>query len=437
MNDDELRAFLDSATVSGEEDQGPEPDEPGAESAVPAAAPKADSAPQRRGVPSFDELMGMGVPAPSVEAPTAPAATSVPSATTAPVAPAATPPARPASPAEPAGEEWSQAFAKDNEQLVPLILPGFSPEPRERRDLPPVFQAEPTPQVAQPEPSAAGTYDEPAPTQPFDMLPQSDAGQKKAEPVAAAPAAPVAAPRAAAPATAPVAAATAAVPSTRPIEPVDDTDPFALLAPELVGGPASEPEPEYERIAVTGSENRGRKALPWLIVGGGVVVAIVASVFVINGVRGTGTPEPTENAPATSQPTTTEPPAETETPEPSKEPAPEPDTAPVVDPGSTWPLPIEQWGLTVQVSEKLGGSTPYTLFDGNTRATFDSIPVAAGFSDSCAAAREPNMWGLLKNDDGKLEVVRPEPRCTSQADAALYDTIWGTLDYMAKSAKPS
>ena len=166
------------------------------------------------------------------------------------------------------------------------------------------------------------------------------------------------------------------------------------------------------------------------------MVAIIASIFVVNGVRGNEAPATTENPPATSQPTT-EAPAETETPEPSEEPAPEPDAAPVVDPGSTWPLPIEQWGLTVQVSEKLGGSTPYTLFDGNTRATFDSIPVAAGFSDACAAAREPNVWGLLKTDDGKLEVVRPEPRCTSQADAALYDTIWGTLDYMAKSAKPS
>lgn len=86
---------------------------------------------------------------------------------------------------------------------------------------------------------------------------------------------------------------------------------------------------------------------------------------------------------------TTEAPAETETPEPSEEPAPEPDAAPVVDPGSTWPLPIEQWGLTVQVSEKLGGSTPYTLFDGNTRATFDSIPVAAGFQTPALRLASP------------------------------------------------
>ncbi len=340
-------------------------------------------------------------------------------------------------------QPWSQAFATDNEQLVPLILPGFSPEPRERRDLPPVFQAEPTQQAPQPDSSASKQHEEPAPTQPFDVLTSTETGKAQAttasaaaNATAASTGAAVAAASAATAATTPVAAAFPPAAATRPTQAAADTDPFALLAPELASDAEAEPEPDYERISVTGSENRGRKALPWLIVGGGVVVAIIASIFVVNGVRGNETPAATENPPATSQPTT-EAPAETETPEPSEEPAPEPDAAPVVDPGSTWPLPIEQWGLTVQVSEKLGGSTPYTLFDGNTRATFDSIPVAAGFSDACAAAREPNVWGLLKTDDGKLEVVRPEPRCTSQADAALYDTIWGTLDYMAKSAKPS
>ena len=340
-------------------------------------------------------------------------------------------------------QPWSQAFATDNEQLVPLILPGFSPEPRERRDLPPVFQAEPTQQAPQPDSSASKQHEEPAPTQPFDVLTSTETGKAQAttasaaaNATAASTGAAVAAASAATAATTPVAAAFPPAAATRPTQAAADTDPFALLAPELASDAEAEPEPDYERISVTGSENRGRKALPWLIVGGGVVVAIIASIFVVNGVRGNETPAATENPPATSQPTT-EAPAETETPEPSEEPAPDPDAAPVVDPGSTWPLPIEQWGLTVQVSEKLGGSTPYTLFDGNTRATFDSIPVAAGFSDACAAAREPNVWGLLKTDDGKLEVVRPEPRCTSQADAALYDTIWGTLDYMAKSAKPS
>lgn len=437
MNDDELRAFLDSATVGDEEDQGAESEESGAEAAAPI---ENSAAPQRRGVPSFDELMGMGMPA---SAPADTPSAAVPAAMpTSPSAEASS--AQATERPEPAQQEWSQAFAKDDEQLVPLILPGFSPEPRERRDLPPVFQAEPAQQASQPDGSAPRQYDEPAPTQPFDVLSSAETGQAKAATggAAAAAAAASAGKATASPAmeTTPLAASSVSresAPATRPLDTSDDGDPFALLVPDLVSPAASEPEPDYERISVTGSENRGRKALPWLIVGGGVVVAIIASVFVVNGVRGSGTPETTENPPATSQPTTTEEPAEPETPEPSEEPAPEPDSVPVVDPGSTWPLPIEQWGLTVEVSEKLGGSTPYTLFDGNTRAMFDSIPVAAGFSDGCAAAREPNVWGLLKTDDGKLEVVRPEPRCTSQADAALYDTIWGTLDYMAKSAKPS
>jgi hypothetical protein len=212
-----------------------------------------------------------------------------------------------------------------------------------------------------------------------------------------------------------------------------------MLAPELLNENSDDHDaaPDYERISVTGSENRSRKALPWIIVGGGVAVAIIASIFVINGVRGSESSAPTATPETTTQPTTEATTEPSEEPSPSEEPVPAPDTVPVVDPGSTWQLPIEQWGLTVQVSEKLGGSTPYTLFDGNSRAMFDSIPVASGFSPACAAAREPNVWGLLKKEDGTLEVVRPEPRCTSQADAALYDTIWGTLDYMAKSAKPS
>ena len=399
MNDDELRAFLDSATVGDDDDQGQGADTSASES--PGKPPATE--PPRRGVPSFDELMNLGAPASDAGTGVAPA----PVATPAPPAPAhPAPAATPASVAEekPAERSWAPAYAKDDEQLVPLILPGFSPEPRERKDLPPVFQAEPT----APQKPVTHAPADPAPTQPFDVLTDKQPAQTQQA-------------------------------AARQSEPADDTDPFAMLAPELLNENSDDHDaaPDYERISVTGSENRSRKALPWIIVGGGVAVAIIASIFVINGVRGSESSAPTATPETTTQPTaeaTTEP---SEEPSPSEEPVPAPDTVPVVDPGSTWQLPIEQWGLTVQVSEKLGGSTPYTLFDGNSRAMFDSIPVASGFSPACAAAREPNVWGLLKKEDGTLEVVRPEPRCTSQADAALYDTIWGTLDYMAKSAKPS
>lgn len=188
---------------------------------------------------------------------------------------------------------------------------------------------------------------------------------------------------------------------------------------------------------MTGTEHRGRKALPWLIVGGGVVVAIIASIFVINGVRGAEAPAPEPAPVVTTDPTTPEPTTPEETDPTPEKPAPEPSTAPVIDPGTTFTLRIDQWEIGVQVSEKIGGNTPYTLFDGNSRAMFDSLPIAAGFSDACEAARQPHAWGLLKKDDGTLEVVRPQPRCADKADAAIYDTIWGVLDHMAKTAKAS
>lgn len=425
MNDEELRAFLDSATVEnddvakGRDSEEPESDAANQGNAEGEAAPK-------RAVPSFDELMNMPSPdevsAPAQGAPQSTTETSQ-----------ATPPASAAGATElpqPAvskrSDEWAPAYAQDNEQLVPLILPGFSSEPFPRRDLPPVFQAEPT--VPQ-EPTTP--HDDPAPTQPFDVLNGSEVAREPG----ATPTAPAVVAASAAAASSTAAATAAAVKSpTLPAVELNE-DPLAMLHPDLAESESD--DDEYERISVVGSEPRGRKALPWLIVGGGVVIAIIASIFVINGVRGTETPAPTEKPAATSEPAPTESTPETTAPEPSEAPAPEPSVAPVVDPGSTWSLPIDQWGITVEVSEKLGGSTPYTLFDGNTRAMFDSLPVAAGLSDACAVARGEHAWGLRKKDDGTLEAIRPEPRCSSASDAAVYDTIWGVLDYMAKSAKPA
>lgn len=303
---------------------------------------------------------------------------------------------------------------------MPLILPGFSPEPRQRQDLPPVFRTEPA--VAQPQAAQAAQHDDPAPTQPFDVL--SDQASP-APAVPAAPAFPVAA--------APRAAATA---PTETVTPGTD-NPFALLSEDLVSSqPEIEYGDEYEPIAVTGGESRGRKALPWIIVGGGAIIALVASMFVINGVRANETTDPVA-PPVTTTEATPKPEPSTKPAEPEEEKPVDPTTAPVVDPGSTWTLRIDQWNMSVEVSEKLGGSTPYTLFDGNSRAMFDSLPVASGISDACAAAKAESAWGLRKKDDGKLEVIRPEPRCSNPADAAVYDTIWGVLDYMAKSAKPA
>lgn len=475
MNDEELRAFLDSATV-GESDEAPQPEVDAPPTAVAEPIePEAQQTP-RRGVPSFEELMNMpAAPGATSAANPARAADSVPAAEPTPAkaasrnpfaprraseavatppqsvpqqatqgvpaAPAAAPavPAAPAEPQAPVAPAVSQAPTASPEELVPLILPGFSPEPRQRQDLPPVFRTEPA-QVAKPAEAAVQHPDELAPTQPFDVL--TDQAAAASAPAATAPAVPAAAAPAAAAPSAPAAPAfpfaagprAAATTPTETVAPVTD-NPFALLSEDLVTSDAAvEYDDEYEPIAVTGGESRGRKALPWIIVGGGAIIALVASIFVINGVRAN------ENTDPVTPPTTTTEPAPT--PEPSTKPEKpeetkpvEPTTAPVIDPGSTWDLRINQWDMTVEVSEKLGGSTPYTLTDGNSRAMFDSLPVTSGISDACAAAKAEGAWGLQKNDDGKLEVVRPEPRCADPADAAVYDTIWGALDYMAKSAK--
>ena len=450
MNDEELRAFLDSATVgddNGGEDQGDAT--PDLEAADDSNTPATDDAP-RRAVPSFDELMNMPTPdavaAPAQRvpevAPEQPKATN-PAAPISPVEAAIRPVKAPSAPTETASpkvNEWSQTYAQDEEQLVPLILPGFSSEPRPRRDLPPVFQAEPvTPQ------QAVAPHVDPAPTQPFDVLNNQAAVPEVVTARSEAPAAAIPAAAAAA-AAATASLASASIASARPAAAVSATktpaanvsqpvdDPFALLAPDLADAESS--DDEYERISVTGGAARGRKALPWLIVGGGVVIAIIASIFVINGVRSDDAQAPTDKPAVTSEPAPEETTPPAPEPEPSEEPAPEPNTAPVIDPGSTYTFPISQWGLTFEASEKLGGSTPYTLFDGNSRAMFDTIPVAAGLSEACAAARAEHVWGLLKKDDGTIEVIRPEPRCTVPGDAAIYDTIWGVLDHMAKSAKP-
>lgn len=425
MNDEELRAFLESAADGGPDENDAAdagagtPDETAPEQGAGRAA--ADSAP-RSPVPSFDELMGFPPPAaePDDARSSAQGSPARPSEPARESRPAAAETARPAEPEQPqeAGD-WNQAFAEDDdEQLVPLILPGFSPEPRTKRPLPPVFQAEPA-EPDRPEPMV-----DPAPTQPFDVVSEEPAAPEPTPARSAVPAA------AAAPVAATVAAASAS--ASGPSGQADSReDPFAALSiPQHDAAPETD---EYEKISVTGGAPRGRKALPWIIVGGGAVIAIIASIFVINGVRGTGEPEPTSPPPATSEPTTESPSPD---PEPTAEPEPEPEGPPAVDPGSVYPLDITQWGLTVERSNSFGGSTPYTLFDNNTRAMF-TLPLAESLSASCAQASKPEVWGLLKKDDGKLEVVRPEPRCTDAGDAAVYDKIWGLMDHMAKSAKPT
>lgn len=440
MNDEELRAFLDSATVGDEEDQAPASDARGAEATTPEA--RTGGTP-RRGVPSFDELMNMGAPGSDTPGEGSDDQFAAP-VEQPPAAPSIVVNPEPAAPQAAARSEWSQTYAQDDEQLVPLILPGFSPEPSRGRELPPVFQADLTASQRDAGQGGSNSFDEPAPTQPFDVLADPQDAPAAAPPVvpsaAASPAAVQAEPR---PATAPAAAAVAATATSAATAPLanliasqadqsrEEENPFAFLEAELHS--EAQPEEEYDPISVTGSEKRGRKAMPWIIACGGVAIALIASIFVINGVRGTETPATDDTPAVTAPPTTTEEPT-TDVPEPTEDPTPSPDAAPVVDPGSTYDLAITQWGITVPRSEAFGGSTPYNLYDNDSRAMF-TLPLAESLSATCSQAAA-ETWGLLRSADGTLGVIRPEPRCTDPGDAAVYDKIWGLMDYMAKNPKP-
>ena len=468
MNDEELRAFLDSATVGGAGGD----HEPEAEDATPHEAPAAVE-------PRTPEQPARAVPPVQSSRPAPPAAR--PAAQAEPGPPAREPSEsgisvpsfdelmnfRPPAPTEPAGA--------DDEQLVPLILPGFSPEPKPRQPLPPVFRAEtftpqPAPEPAQQRPAPPVEFGhsassrlvtpdsgsaqrreplphiDPAPTQPYDVLDEHPSTRPAAPIAAVNPVQAAPLPKAAAAPATPIAAAPTAptVPTVplaarQPFAPAEPEDPFAALSPDLIARDVEDDlddrHDEYERISVTGGEGRGRKALPWIIVGAGVVIAIIASIFIVKGVQGSGEPTPT----TPTAPTTTEQPAETSDPEPTTDPEPSetpeptdaPSEAPTVDPGPVFAIPITQWGLTVDKSQKLG-SVSYS--EQGDSVIFE-IPLAQSLPDSCAAAREG--WGLRKVSEGKLEVVRPEPRCADADAAAVYDTIWGLMDHMAKSARTS
>lgn len=481
MNDDELRAFLGANSDDAK-------NTPLGEEAQPEAMLEndQDNVASTENDLSFDELLGEAAPSVATQHINEPSAPVDVDPTSGPESAAAEPDPfevlfgdalsdQGAQPTEQVASSqslgnWSQTYATgENEELVPLILPGFAPEPQAKAPLPPVFQAdsEQKPSVTvpavEPEPltesqpaSPAGTFTEPEPTAPHPVVPdviedtepiavthpapassvdQTDEPELSGmNPLAAlgfgagAVAAATANPTPAASATPPRPAAQA----TSPLSTVEP-DPFS----QLLAADSGE-STDYEKIAVTGAERPKRKALPWLIVGAGVAVALVGSLLVVNSLSG-GDADP--------QPTPTP------TPAPMPEPKPEPDAdadadaetdpdadqpatsdkPPAVEVGEVWKVDITQWNLSVDVSQRLGGMS-YVLEDGNTKAML-SLPLAENLPQSCAGAR--TGWGLLRDPQtNKLQAIRPEPRCTVPADAAVYDTIWGLVAEMAKSAKP-
>ncbi len=431
MNDDELRAFLESATVGG-----PDPEDGrAAESEAPTA--------------TSDEALP--------EASQPPAAPARPAAPQPPAVPL--PPVRSTyqQPQQPSFDELLGLRRDQEPNPIPLVLPEPTKKSRPAPDLEPVFvpnppqPAAPRPAVQAPDPHAAQpASDALPPTQPLsvqDIVPPAApapvpaAGvQPPAQPASPpfVPPAPIAAAASAQPLF-PNASAPASPSAAQPTAPVSATASAAAVTPDpldSIFARSAQPEAadqgdEYEKISVTGGDPRSRRFLPWVIVGGGAVIALIASIFIINAVRGGTEPGPTAAPPATTtqtqttEPTTTSP-EPTETNEPT---TPTADQPPRVEVGSTMTLDIPWWGVTADLSTKFG-QTSYAI-DANgrlvlTSSLIDSLPAA------CRAGGQE--WGITKIDDASFEVLRPAERCADAPE--LYDELWGLTAAMVDSIRP-
>lgn len=357
MNDEELRAFLESATVGGPEPE-PEPEpQKGAPrqtaAAVPPVVPPAPVVPPSRPGqqplgPSFDELIGL---------------------------------------------RRQQAAEQDP---VPLVLPEPSKPHAAEPGLTPLQLPVP--------PASPPPFDPQPPTQPLARTELPDS--------------PVPASRAAT--SQPVVPSAAPVTATTPLLNAP-ADPLFGLIPPAGGGD------DYEKIAVTGGSDR-KKLLPWIIVGAGAAIALVASIAIINAVTGGAAsdaapaPAPTETTAAPSTPSTS----------PTPSPIPEEPTAdqpPQVDVGQTMALDVPFWNITADLSTRFG-QTSYVIDGGSrlvlTSALIDSLP------QSCAAMR--SEWGILRTGDASFEVLKPAQRCADAPE--LYDELWGLSAAMVDSIRP-
>lgn len=174
---------------------------------------------------------------------------------------------------------------------------------------------------------------------------------------------------------------------------------------------------------------RGVKALPWIIVGIVAVLAIVASIFIVNMARGGAeepAPEATTNTSQSPKPTST--PQTTEDSD-EEEPEEDPNRVPAVEVGPTGEMQIVPWNATSQFPQKLG-STTFAIPD-NVNLILSS-DLLNSFPDSCAAMRQ--QWGAKRLDNGSFELLRPAERCAAAPE--LYDEIWGLLDAWVKTIKP-
>ena len=187
-----------------------------------------------------------------------------------------------------------------------------------------------------------------------------------------------------------------------------------------------------------GAERSGKTPtkLPWIIVGAVAIVAIIASIVVVNAVRGNDTPpvagsETNTTAPTTEQPETT-PGTETPVAPPTEKPEPETkptDEAPKVEVGPTITLGIEAWGATSELSGRMG-PTSYNIPDSvNLQLSSELLD---SFPASCEAMR--TEWGATRLDNGTFQVRKPAESCAEAPE--LYDTVWGLVAAWVDSIKP-
>lgn len=171
------------------------------------------------------------------------------------------------------------------------------------------------------------------------------------------------------------------------------------------------------------------KAKPWIIVGIITVLALVASMIVLNLARAGEDPSPT-TAPTTQAPTTSAPatskPADDDD---KKKKKPDENKVPSVDVGNTGTMDVPVWGITAQISEKFGW--PQYQINGE-QLVLQYSPLIDSLPDSCAAMRQ--QWGIQRTADGKYEVLKPAQRC--EAAPELYDELWGLTDALVKSIAP-
>lgn len=217
---------------------------------------------------------------------------------------------------------------------------------------------------------------------------------------------------------------------------------------ELFGPQPEEPKPvparerlqqeQAERVRTAklqtgqGPRDRGSRAKPWIVVGLVAVVALVASILVVNLARAGGdadeagqqkTPTTTSARPS-SDATDADDPGSKDDDARDKDAEDTDDGVPAVDPGQTNTLDIPAWGVTSQLSAKFG-SASYKIPDNVnlvlSSPLIDQLPCEG-------------QWGVTKQGDGSYAVLKPAERCAAAPE--LYDELWGLTAALVDSIEP-